>query len=60
MIDERERAKMSAVRLDLMHEINLQAARPIWRAPTAIIALQNLIDAADRETAAPAQHAGAG
>ena len=75
MIDERERAKMGAVRLcgervitrlesigtrrladlagrdpwDLMHEINLQAGRPIWRAPMAIIALQNLIDAAERE-----------
>jgi hypothetical protein len=36
---------------DVMHEINLQAGRPIWRAPMAILALQNLIDAAERETA---------
>jgi hypothetical protein len=33
---------------ELMHEINLQAGRPIWRAPLAVQALQNLIDAADR------------
>jgi hypothetical protein len=77
MIDEHERAKMSAVRLcgtrvimrlesigtrrladlagrdpwNVMHEIYLQAGRPIWRAPMAILALQNLIDAAERETA---------
>jgi hypothetical protein len=31
---------------DLMHEVNLEAGRPIWQAPMAIIALQNLIDAA--------------
>jgi hypothetical protein len=43
-----------------MQEINLQAGRPIWRAPIAIIALQNLIDAAEREPPAPAQHAEAG
>jgi len=34
----------------VMHEVNLQAGRPIWRAPMAIVALQNLIDAAERET----------
>jgi len=32
---------------ELMHEINLEAGRPIWRAPIAVAALQNLIDAAD-------------
>lgn len=31
---------------ELMHEINLHAARPIWRAPLAVQALQNLVDAA--------------
>ena len=45
---------------DLMHEINLQAGRPIWRAPIAISALQNLIDAAEREASPPAQRAEAG
>lgn len=34
---------------DVMHEINLQAGSTIWRAPMAILALQNLIDAAGRE-----------
>ena len=34
---------------DLMHEINLAAARAIWHPPMAIIALQNLVDAAERE-----------
>jgi hypothetical protein len=33
---------------ELMHEINLQAGRPIWRAPLAVQALQNLVDAAER------------
>lgn len=33
----------------LMHEINFQAGRPIWRPPLAIAALQNLIDAAESE-----------
>lgn len=36
---------------ELMHEINLEAGRPIWRAPLAVAALQNLIDAAERESA---------
>ena len=41
---------------DLMHEINLEAGRPIWHAPMAVGALQNLIDAAQREgTVAPAR-----
>jgi hypothetical protein len=40
---------------DLMHEINLQAGRRIWRAPTAVIALQNLIDTAEHAAALPAQ-----
>jgi hypothetical protein len=31
---------------ELIHEINLQAGRPIWRAPLAVQALQNLVDAA--------------
>jgi hypothetical protein len=39
--------------LELMHEINLEAGRPIWRAPIAVAALQNLIDAAQREGASP-------
>jgi len=30
-----------------MHEINLEAGHPIRRAPIAVAALQNLIDAAD-------------
>ena len=34
---------------DLMHEINLEAGRPIWQPPIAIIALQNLVDASERE-----------
>jgi hypothetical protein len=34
---------------DLMHEINIEAGRRIWRPPTAIIALENLIDAAHRQ-----------
>jgi hypothetical protein len=33
---------------DLMHEINFEAGRPVWHPPIAIIALQNLIDAAER------------
>ena len=43
---------------DLMHQINLQAGRPIWRAPMGVLALQNLIDAADQEASPPAQPAG--
>ncbi len=35
---------------DLMSEINLEAGRIVWRAPIAILALQNLIDAAERES----------
>jgi hypothetical protein len=38
---------------DLMHEINLEAGRPIWRPPMAIIALQNLVDASEREATDP-------
>jgi hypothetical protein len=44
---------------ELMHEINLQAGWPIWRAPIAIMALQNLIDA-EREASPPAQRVEAG
>ena len=33
----------------VMHEINLEAGRVIWRAPVAIVALQNLIAAAELE-----------
>jgi hypothetical protein len=36
---------------EVMHEINLEAGRLIWRAPLAVAALQNLIDAAERESA---------
>ena len=38
---------------DLMHEINLEAGRPIWQPPMAIIALQNLVDASERERTNP-------
>jgi hypothetical protein len=34
---------------DLMHEINIEAGWKIWQPPTAIIALENLIGAAQRE-----------
>lgn len=40
-----------------MHEINLRAGRTIWRPPIAIIALQNLIDATERQTSRAAQRA---
>ena len=65
MISAADRKGMLAVRLcgladlrgrdpwELMHEINLEAGRPIWRAPIAVAALQNLIDAAEREGASP-------
>jgi hypothetical protein len=33
----------------LMHEINLEAGRRIWHPPLAIVALQNLVDAAESE-----------
>jgi len=36
-----------------MHEINLEAGRPIWRAPIAVAAVQNLIDAAEQEGTGP-------
>ena len=39
---------------DLMHEINVEAGRPIWHPPIAIVALQNLIDAAERAGSGPA------
>jgi hypothetical protein len=45
---------------DVMHEINLQAGRVIWRSPLAVTALQNLIDAAEREAAPPPRPAHAG
>jgi hypothetical protein len=45
---------------ELMHDINVQAGRPIWRAPIAILALQNLIDAAEREGSVPPAPIGAG
>ena len=38
---------------DVLHEINLETGRPIWHAPMAIVALQNLIDAAEREGTPP-------
>jgi nucleotidyltransferase/DNA polymerase involved in DNA repair len=31
---------------DLMHEVNIQAGRPIWHPPLAIEALGNLVEAA--------------
>ena len=33
---------------EVLHEVNLRAGRAIWRPPMAILALQNLIDAAER------------
>jgi hypothetical protein len=43
---------------DLMHAINLETGRTIWRPPMAIIGLQNLIDASEREgTNRPARRA---
>lgn len=38
---------------DLMHEINLQAGRTIWRPPLAVLALQNLVDAAEAAARLP-------
>ena len=32
---------------DLMHAVNLEAGRVIWRPPMAVLALQNLVDAAN-------------
>ncbi len=40
-------------RCEVMHAINLETGRPIWRAPIAVAALQNLIDAADQEGTDP-------
>jgi hypothetical protein len=34
---------------DLMHEVNIEAGRPIWRPPMAIWALTNLVNAAQAE-----------
>jgi hypothetical protein len=44
----------------VMYEINLQAGRVIWRPPLTIAALQNPIDAAERDPAPPTRpvHAG--
>ncbi len=39
---------------EVMHEVNLQAGRTIWRAPMAVLALTNLIDAAGRTAGRPA------
>lgn len=33
----------------VMHEVNLRAGRTIWHAPLAVVALQNLIDAAEQD-----------
>jgi hypothetical protein len=38
---------------ELMHEINLEAGHPIWHPPIAVAALQNLIDATERDSAGP-------
>jgi hypothetical protein len=38
---------------DVMHEVNLQAGRPIWHAPMAVAALQNLIGAGARGGSTP-------
>jgi len=45
---------------EVMHEINLQAGRVIWHAPLAIVALQNLIAAAEEMATRPAPSASAG
>ena len=39
---------------DVMHEVNIEARREIWRPPLAITALENLIEAAYRERESPA------
>jgi hypothetical protein len=44
----------------VMYEINLQAGRVIWRPPLTIGALQNPIDAAEREPTPPTRPAHAG
>ena len=36
---------------DLMEEVNIEAGRPIWRPPMAILALENLVEAARTEVA---------
>ena len=36
---------------ELMHRVNVRAGRPIWHAPMAVMALENLIEAADRAAA---------
>ena len=38
---------------DLMHEINVEAGRRIWKPPLALVALQNLVDASERERTSP-------
>ena len=35
----------------LMHQVNVEAGRPIWHAPVAIRALENLAEAAECERA---------
>ena len=45
---------------DIMHEVNVRAGRRIWQAPMAVIALQNLVDAAEREARPPARRTGNG
>jgi hypothetical protein len=45
---------------DVMHEVDLQAGRVIWRPPLAVAVLQNLIDAAQQEAARPTRPAHAG
>ena len=40
---------------DLMHEIILRVGRPIWRPPLAVAALQNLVDAGERDASSPAR-----
>ena len=34
---------------DVMHEVNVQAGYVVWQPPMAIVALQNLIEAAESE-----------
>jgi len=36
----------------VLHEVNLEAGHVVWQPPMAILALQNLIDAAEAQAAA--------
>ncbi len=42
-------------KMDLMHEIDLEIGRPLWRPPIAVQALRNLVDAAVSDAQSPAR-----